>query len=275
MTTLFHTRLLAGQPATLLEALESIHAAAAPMELDAMVTSSADAAPLDIKAASAVVASLRDAVVRDLGLHDKSLTARGLMLLGLVLPVEVVSAREGPAPGVVTFFLLCRAHEHVLTVPVKIRTEPDEGDRDMLGLLAPALAVFMKPLDAVTTMEAVCALPRPKAMVKLPGALDAVAHEDVIDAILAARRAFRAAGFRAPRLGTHHVNRGPSVDEWMDARVGLAEAAGELQNRIEAKLDAVRAAFAEDMADVMDLVRRHHRVMGMMMLDPRAAALDD
>lgn len=278
METLFHVKWMVEEPKTLHDALTSIHQVASTFGVVAKVAKPDNIESVDIKDVPPILMRMRDAVVRDLVLHDAELTARDLILLGLMVPVRVMSMRQGTSPAIVTFIVSCFVPGKLLTVPIKVgiqELKPD--DRDLLLMMAPALAVFMNSCARPLTMDNLMNLGGPEEIVVIPEELEkalVASQDDMTEGILMARRALRRAGFSTPKLDMR-MSHGPKVGEWLGARMDLAEAAGELQGRIESKLketiDSLKSQLERATHDILELTRRHSRTMGMMMLDADAA----
>jgi predicted transcriptional regulator len=143
---------------------------------------------------------------------------------------------------------------------------------DLMHALAPAIVAFLAThkLDDAHLMDRLADMqPTGRRLMIPPSLLAAVSHDNIRDAVLAARTAFIDGGYHVAPL-THiklaHVG---SMEDWLASRtrmdVELANTAKALDDQIVAVRQRMTAALQEGMGEIERLVKRHKRALCLCM----------
>lgn len=144
-----------------------------------------------------------------------------LVLTGLAIPIKVCGVE---LPHTVTFLAHTSQGMHA-SLRLELNATLDARDVDMLHMLAPALAVFMREHAAQSGSPACLAAlgEATKVPVVPPAMLEAArqlphknfnADTHVGEVVVAARRALRETGYRVPNLEYVKL-RGTSLEQWL------------------------------------------------------------
>lgn len=184
-----------------------------------------------------------------------------LVLSGLAIPIKISGVE---LPCTITFLAHTSRGMHA-EFRLELKGGLDARDADMLHMLAPALAVFMRERGAQSGSPACLAalgggtkVPVvPRAMLEAARQLPHKAFnadKHVGEVLVAARRAMRETGCRVPTLEYVKL-RGASLEQWLGIAAPTLGSIAAMEQEVHDKVVRMKRALEETTEEVFEMLR--------------------